>query len=334
MKYWSRIWFIFLVALLVMAVPVARADEDPPSYRISVTPAFEVSGKNYGSFETPVYELDEPLDTLMVAADVEKAPGATVNSYVRFRYAKTGKWTRFESFDAEAHFADVNPVSAWQMVFVVYDPSMGTTRVNRYIAQGRRMGEEMMEAVMAKTVPLHAANVCPKPTVVSRAAWNARPPKGEYRIQTPLKIVLHHSWQPAQAQYKGAATIRGIQNYHMDDPNTGWADIGYHFLIGPDGVIYQGRPENALGAHCPPNTNMVGICMIGNYDPGADPVNAKMEASLVSLLSWLSSTYKIDPRTQYYGHRNFSSKTCPGDGVYNRMSYYREEVLKNTGMEK
>jgi N-acetyl-anhydromuramyl-L-alanine amidase AmpD len=115
----------------------------------------------------------------------------------------------------------------------------------------------------------------------------------------------------------------------MDGAETGWTDIGYHFLIGHDGKIYQGRPETVVGAHASPNTNAVGICCLGNYDPGADQVTPAMEKALVDLLSWLSATYEIDPRTQYFGHRDFSTKSCPGDMVYQRLPEYREQVLKN-----
>ena len=39
-----------------------------------------------------------------------------------------------------------------------------------------------------------------------------------------------------------------IQDFHMDD--RGWWDIGYNFLIGQDGRIYEGRGFSVQGAHC------------------------------------------------------------------------------------
>jgi hypothetical protein len=79
---------------------------------------------------------------------------------------------------------------------------------------------------------------------------------------------------------------------------------------------------------------MIGVCVIGDYDPGKDQNNPKIEAALVDLLSHLSSTYGIDPRVNYFGHRNFSTKSCPGDGVYNRLTEYRDLVIKNIGEVK
>ena len=41
--------------------------------------------------------------------------------------------------------------------------------------------------------------------------------------------------------------VRGTQNYHMD--SLGWSDIGYNYLIGDDGRIYEGRGPWRQGAH-------------------------------------------------------------------------------------
>ena len=34
------------------------------------------------------------------------------------------------------------------------------------------------------------------------------------------------------------AMVKSYQNYHMD--SNGWADIGYNFIVGEDGNIYEG----------------------------------------------------------------------------------------------
>jgi hypothetical protein len=334
MRLKSCFRWLFLLGLLFLPFHVAMADEDAADYRHAASLGFIVSDATYANFETPVYELEKGLDNLLISTDIDRAPQAVVRSYARFRNTKTGRWTRYQEFECEYHFANVEPVSAYQMLFIVRDDSKGRTAIRRFTAQGRLMGTEMMEAFQERTIPVVSERAWPKPPVVSRTDWKARPPKGSYKAQTPTRIVLHHSWQPSQAQYSGAATIRGIQNYHMDDPKTGWSDIGYHFLIGHDGVIYQGRPETGVGAHCPPNTNMIGICVIGDYDPGKDPLNSKIETSLINLLSHLSAKYSIDPKAHYYGHCDFSSKSCPGDTIYKKLPDYREQVIKNIGQKK
>ena len=45
-----------------------------------------------------------------------------------------------------------------------------------------------------------------------------------------------------------SAEVRKIQDFHMG-PGRNWWDIGYNFLIGEDGRIYEGRGFDAQGAH-------------------------------------------------------------------------------------
>jgi peptidoglycan recognition protein len=58
--------------------------------------------------------------------------------------------------------------------------------------------------------------------------------------------------------------VQGFQDYHMD--SNGWSDIGYNFLVGGDGNIYEGRGWERVGAHAPGyNSNSMGICFIGSF---------------------------------------------------------------------
>ena len=45
-----------------------------------------------------------------------------------------------------------------------------------------------------------------------------------------------------------SAEVRKVQDFHMG-PGRNWWDIGYNFLIGEDGRIYEGRGFDAQGAH-------------------------------------------------------------------------------------
>ncbi|PKL76302.1 MAG: hypothetical protein CVV27_10950 [Candidatus Melainabacteria bacterium HGW-Melainabacteria-1] len=165
----------------------------------------------------------------------------------------------------------------------------------------------------------------PKPALIDRAGWKAAPPKSDYTTHTPAAIVVHHTWLPRASQYQQGASIRGIQRYHMVDNK--WMDIGYHFLIGPEGVIYQGRPETVVGAHSTPNTNYIGICVFGDFDPGQDPFTDASRAALLDLMTWLTAEYGIQT-SEFYGHRDFSNKSCPGDGIYHHLQSFKDEVTR------
>lgn len=45
-----------------------------------------------------------------------------------------------------------------------------------------------------------------------------------------------------------------------------WSDIGYNFIVGEDGNVYEGRGWGKQGAHSKNfNNKSIGICIIGDY---------------------------------------------------------------------
>lgn len=179
-------------------------------------------------------------------------------------------------------------------------------------------------------------NSSPDPSVVSsqsnppyiwvpRSRWGARAPKDKFNFAKPSRIVIHETSVPTQDHYRshGAeATIRGIQNYHMDNPATKWSDIGYNALVSPDGdKVFEGRPWDAIGAHCGgnkgrqimfSNTGSIGISLIGDYRT-VEPTPGAM-ATIRYLINMLCAKFGIKP-TEVYGHFEAaipSPKPCPG----------------------
>ena len=128
----------------------------------------------------------------------------------------------------------------------------------------------------------------------------------EHRFQPMDKddveyIVLHHTGVEADQ------TVETINNFHRF--NRGWAGIGYHFYIRPDGQIYKGREVTVQGVHTPgANNKSIGICLTGNFNyskPNADQIE-----SVVKLIRWLNKNYK---KLEIVGHRDKASSQCPGD---------------------
>lgn len=164
---------------------------------------------------------------------------------------------------------------------------------------------------------------------VPKEQWLGKPSVPGIAEHQPRRIVLHHSYIPSAAGFSGEASIRGIHTYHTK--NKGWSDIGYHFLISPDGsLIFEGRPENQIGAHCggtPPagvirnfgNTGSLGICLIGNYDEERPEVHALYTISI--LIHSLLEKYNIPP-TEVFGHCEAWSKapkSCPGEHLFTAL---------------
>jgi hypothetical protein len=163
--------------------------------------------------------------------------------------------------------------------------------------------------------------------VVTRAGWGARSPDlvcGE--AHDPYWITIHHTATPFPDTISTAQRLRGVQAFHMD--SNGWCDIGYHFLVGPDGTVYQGRSsEERTGAHVGgANTNNVGVSYIGDFTTAVPPT-AMIEGG-AKIVRWLSDTFTIPlDRDRLRGHRQWGSTSCPGDQLYSRL----ETILTEAG---
>lgn len=106
------------------------------------------------------------------------------------------------------------------------------------------------------------------PTIISRAEWGARSPRGELTplAQSPVPyVIIHHSDTPScTIKDDCSRRVRSIQNYHQD--SKGWQDIGYNFLVGEDGNVYEGRGWTKQGAHTKSyNSKSIGICFLGTF---------------------------------------------------------------------
>jgi hypothetical protein len=169
-----------------------------------------------------------------------------------------------------------------------------------------------------------------KPVIVLRAEWGAQPlnpsaleefglfdpqanPDGVLFYASNLReklntIVIHHS----ALSHAGPAEIQAL---HMD--RRGYADIAYHFLIDPDGVIYEGRDIHIRGAHVQGyNTGSVGVVLLGNFN--AEPPTSAQIESLTGLVDYLRYTYGI---RFLAGHKDYPGQSpdgteCPGDNLY------------------
>ncbi|MEL6658436.1 MAG: N-acetylmuramoyl-L-alanine amidase [Bacteroidota bacterium] len=178
---------------------------------------------------------------------------------------------------------------------------------------------------------------CPQPTIQSRAEWC---PTGDCPVQASpastvvTHLIVHHSAGTNSAN-DWAAIVRAIWDLHVN--GNGWDDIGYNYLVDPDGVLYEGRGNDIRGAHfCGTNTGTMGVCVLGNFtsiEPTSEAIN-----SLERLLGWKACDIDADPLgTSFHassgrnlmhisGHRDGCATACPGDSFYPLFSMVREGV--------
>jgi hypothetical protein len=151
-----------------------------------------------------------------------------------------------------------------------------------------------------------------------------------FRFTRTIKFIdTHHTFRPNKAQYRGEATINAIHAFHtrpVSQGGAGFADIGEHWTIGPEGAIWTGRDLNK-----PPcsqtgfNANALMYEMIGDFDgpdvPGQhDTLEGVQLDAAVAISAAVLARFRL-PVSGIRFHRHLHlpnkppPKTCPGTSV-------------------
>jgi hypothetical protein len=99
-------------------------------------------------------------------------------------------------------------------------------------------------------------------------------------------------------------------------PDRNWTDIPYHFLIAPDGKIYEGRNVNTVGetaTEYDPTGHLLITCL-GNFQQ--QEVRQEQLNSLIRMIAYASKKYNIPVETLSTHRDNSTQTTCPGKNLY------------------
>lgn len=147
--------------------------------------------------------------------------------------------------------------------------------------------------------------------------------------------VIHHTAGAAGSDFH--ATVRGLHRFATRSRvlgGKGLTDVQYHYLVAPDGTIFQGRAnaangDLAVGAHTPGwNHNTIAVCLLGNFQTGT-PTPSAIEAT-IRVLDFLNAFGFLRPDSFIVGHRdlgglNGSYRTaCPGNALYAALWQIRD----------
>jgi hypothetical protein len=161
--------------------------------------------------------------------------------------------------------------------------------------------------------------------IVKREEWKAVQPKYPYINIFPERIVVHHyefefgrQRTKTSKYFKGCETILYLQNKHIK--KMGLNDIKYHFIIAPDGTVYEGRPLGTAGCHCKSYDNTtIGILFFGNYN--IEDVGKSQLRSFMLLLKYIKSIYKhMNIPKCIKNHRDYELTLCPGHHLSNLIN--------------
>ncbi|MEN8225952.1 MAG: N-acetylmuramoyl-L-alanine amidase [Bacteroidota bacterium] len=191
---------------------------------------------------------------------------------------------------------------------------------------------------------------CPLPDFYNRNEWgcpDGQVPSCTWPSYTNVShLVVHHS-ATSNTSNNWPAVVLSFWDYHVN--SHGWCDIGYNWLVDPEGNLYEGRGggDNVKGAHfsCA-NAYTLGVCVIGNF---TDTVpTAEATDKLIRLLAWKCCKKELSPTEIVYhspteldlptvcGHRDANESTassacpggtaCPGDSLYPELDEIRFAV--------
>lgn len=284
---------------------------------------FADSLKNYGFLALSAYSFDTLQEAQM---------------QWRFR-SEGGLWSEWQAL-APPHEGQIQGRQVWVAEALQRPLDQWQVRLSQSLKADLQLRLFLAPASKEKTKAQSVAPStsescqCPPPPLCDRGCWCPdgsclSPPSPPTSV---THLIVHHS-----AGFSNYPDYRWVVSYYWDlHVNTnGWSDIGYNWLIDPNGQVYQGRGSGVLGAHfsCL-NGGTAGICIIGNYMNGR-PSDSSLQ-SLIQLASWEACQHQIRPADSSLhsssqlqlrhlsGHRDANSATvgcpsgtvCPGNQLY------------------
>ncbi|XP_033761487.1 peptidoglycan-recognition protein SC2-like [Pecten maximus] len=153
-------------------------------------------------------------------------------------------------------------------------------------------------------------NQCPR--IITRQEWGARPPSHliSNLPATPQYVFIHHgAGSRCFTESACSDKVKSYQDFHMD--TRGWWDIGYSFVVGEDGNVYEARGWDKIGAHTYGHNSVgIGISVIGDFRT-VTPNQAALNA-VTQLIACGVNTGKIQTNYTMQGHCDVVRTECPG----------------------
>lgn len=163
--------------------------------------------------------------------------------------------------------------------------------------------------------------------IVTTEQWGGTPAVDSLaRKHSIVYITLHHAGVPFPEGKDIIQYMRNLQSWSRSEKK--WIDLPYHFVIGLDGTVYEGRDINYAGdtntEYDPAGHALIEV--VGNFEE-VEP-NEKQLNAVVKTMAMLSMQYNV-PVDSIRAHRDYSSKTvCPGKNLYQYIEngYFRNAV--------
>lgn len=149
-------------------------------------------------------------------------------------------------------------------------------------------------------------------------------------LSQPLRhIILHNTYIPRYRCYTLPACAQYFRQsalYHLSQM---WHGIGYNYLIGNDGVVYEGRGAEFRGAHTGGfNSISYGVAFTGWYQFSPPAIEGLY--ALRFLIRELLNRGVLAPNVKISGHRDIQISQNPGDSFRNWIQTLPKWITNQT----
>ncbi|XP_028911696.1 peptidoglycan recognition protein 3-like [Ornithorhynchus anatinus] len=154
------------------------------------------------------------------------------------------------------------------------------------------------------------------PTIIPRADWGAKGSMANCRkLDRPAKyvIIIHTAGQPCTELDSCKELVRGIQDFHVNGRK--FCDVGYNFLVGEDGNVYEGVGWDTEGAHTYGyNDIALGVAFLGLFED--KPPNAAALMAAQRLIRCSVDRDYLDPNYLLVAHSDVINSISPGRATH------------------
>lgn len=317
------------------------------------------------TYTTPVITATQPFNYAVPNWQVELPAGGSVQVIARTG-TLTGAWSEWQVVEPNIDASDIESNTIAGMMVGPTDnlslheriqlgvtltssaenelPTIESLSVTFINSTGGATTQEILDNRDPSVTVQDVDGDYPKPPVISRAQWCFDPACNYAGVDYwPVSHLIVHHTVSNNDTTDWAANVRAIWSFHTF--TNGWGDVGYNYLIDPNGNIYEGHlgGDDVIGTHATSaNTGSMGVALLGTFSDVTPP--EPMIEALAELLAWKSDQKEIDlwdasrlPQLDWghlhlAGHRDmFGATVCPGTVAHGQLANVRQRVADKIG---